>query len=184
MSEQTTPPITSEVSEQEPQTNPDSTSENLEKTEPTQAELKAMCEELHGQYMRLAADFDNFRKRRLAEMEHTRKYGAEGFLKNFLPVLDNFERANKSITAESDSATLFKTLELMQNQLRQALEETGLKREEVVGKLFDPAVHEAVSQLAGTGQAPNTIIAEQQAGYFLHDKVLRPAQVIVAAEEA
>jgi molecular chaperone GrpE len=180
MSEQETKSIFSE----EPQTEAVANAETSEDAEPTQEELKAMCDELHGQYMRLAADFDNFRKRRLAEMEHSRKYGAESFLKNFLPVLDNFERANKSISAESDSETLFKTLELMQNQLRQALEETGLKREDVVGKPFDPALHEAVSQLAGTGQAPNTIIAEQQAGYFLHDKVLRPAQVIVAAEEA
>jgi molecular chaperone GrpE len=150
--------------------------------EPTYEELNALNEELHQQYMRLAADFDNFRKRRLSEMEQSRKYGAEHFLRNFLPVLDNFERAQKSITAESDSTTLYKTLELMQQQLVQALEETGLKRSQVVGELFDPALHEAVSQLVVEGQAPDTIIAEQQAGYCLHDKVLRHAQVIVATE--
>ena len=150
--------------------------------EPTYEELNALNEELHQQYMRLAADFDNFRKRRLSEMEQSRKYGAEHFLRNFLPVLDNFERAQKSITAESDSTTLYKTLELMQQQLVQALEETGLKRSQVVGELFDPALHEAVSQLVVNGQAPDTIIAEQQAGYCLHDKVLRHAQVIVATE--
>ena len=150
--------------------------------EPTYEEMKALNEESHQQYMRLAADFDNFRKRRLAEMEQTRKYGAEYFLSNFLPVLDNFERAQKSISPESDAATLYKTLELMQQQLVQALEETGLKRNEVVGKVFDPAVHEAVSQLFMEGHAPNTIIAEQQAGYALHDKVLRHAQVIVASD--
>jgi molecular chaperone GrpE len=154
----------------------------VDTNEPTYEELKALNEELHQQYMRLAADFDNFRKRRLNEMEQTRKYGAEHFLRNFLPVLDNFERAQKSITAESDSATLYKTLELMQQQLVQALEETGLKRSNVIGKTFDPALHEAVSQLVVEGQAPDTIIAEQQAGYCLHDKVLRHAQVIVASE--
>ncbi len=150
--------------------------------EPTYQALKVLNEELHQQYMRLAADFDNFRKRRLSEMEQSRKYGAEHFLRNFLPVLDNFERAQKSITAESDSTTLYKTLELMQQQLVQALEETGLKRSQVVGEVFDPALHEAVSQLVVEGQAPDTIIAEQQAGYCLHDKVLRHAQVIVATE--
>jgi molecular chaperone GrpE len=155
---------------------------NTESSEPTYEELKALNEELHQQYMRLAADFDNFRKRRLNEMEQTRKYGAEHFLRNFLPVLDNFERAQKSITAESDSSTLYKTLELMQQQLVQALEETGLKRSDVIGKVFDPALHEAVSQVVVEGQTPDTIIAEQQAGYCLHDKVLRHAQVIVASE--
>ena len=154
----------------------------VDTNEPTYEELNALNEELHQQYMRLAADFDNFRKRRLSEMEQSRNYGAEHFLRNFLPVLDNFERAQKSITAESDSTTLYKTLELMQQQLVQALEETGLKRSQVVGELFDPALHEAVSQLVVEGQAPDTIIAEQQAGYCLHDKVLRHAQVIVATE--
>lgn len=170
MMEQETPEIT----------NPEV--ENVETSAPeaTLEELKALNEELHLQYLRLAADFDNFRKRRLSEMEQSRKYGAEHFLRNFLPVLDNFERAQKSITPESEAATLYKTLELMQQQLGQALEETGLKRCDVIGQIFDPAVHEAVSQLPHAEYPVDSIIAEQQAGYVLHDRVLRPAQVIVA----
>jgi molecular chaperone GrpE len=148
-------------------------------TGPTYAELHALFEEQQQQHLRLAADFDNFRKRRMQELDHQRKYGAEHFLKNFLPVLDNFERARQSVNSETDAATLLKTLELMQQQLQQALNETGLIRCEVLEKPFDPGLHEAVSQLPMPGKASGTIIAEQQAGYMLHDRVLRHAQVIV-----
>lgn len=148
--------------------------------QPTYEELQALCDELHQQHLRLAADFDNFRKRRITEMEQHRKYGAEHFLKNFLPVLDNFDRAQGNVSPETDSASLYKTLDLMQQQLRSALEETGLKRCVVLDQPFDPALHEAVSQLAIPGKTPGTIIAEQQAGYLLHDKVIRHAMVVVA----
>jgi molecular chaperone GrpE len=174
----TAPEVTLEIPNLTPVEANDASGENTEA--PTYQELQAMCDELHQQHLRLAADFDNFRKRRLMEMEQQRKYGAEHFLKNFLPVLDNFERAQGSVTPESDPATLYKTLDLMQQQLRNALEETGLKRCNVLDEPFDPALHEAVSQLTMPGKAPGTIIAEQQAGYMLHDKLIRHAQVIVS----
>jgi molecular chaperone GrpE len=151
---------------------------------PSYEQLQAAANDMHGQYLRLAADFDNFRKRRLNEMEQQRKYGAEHFLSNFLPVLDNFERAQKAITPESDAKEIYAALETMQKQLVQALEQTGLKRCEVIGQPFDPAIHEAVSRMNVPGKEENSVIAEQQAGYMLHDKVLRPAQVIVASSEA
>jgi len=151
---------------------------------PSYEQLQAMSNDMHGQYLRLAADFDNFRKRRLAEMEQQRKYGAEHFLNNFLPVLDNFERAQKAITAESDSKEIYNALGTMQKQLVQALEQTGLKRCDVIDQPFNPAIHEAVSRMNVPGKEENSVIAEQQAGYMLHDKVLRHAQVIVASSEA
>jgi molecular chaperone GrpE len=159
-------------------------SQELDSDKPSYDELQAMANEMHGQYLRLAADFDNFRKRRLAEMEQQRKYGAELFLVNFLPVLDNFERAHKAITPESDPKEIYGALEMMQKQLVQALEQTGLKRCDVMGQVFDPAIHEAVSRVNVPNQPENSVIAEQQAGYMLHDKMLRPALVVVASAEA
>jgi molecular chaperone GrpE len=149
---------------------------------PTETIDKALFDELQNQYLRLAADFDNFRKRRLSEMEAQRKYGAEPFLTTLLPVLDNFERAQRSLSETSDSAVLWQSLGLMQSQLAMALTELGLKRIEAQGQPFDPATHEAISQAPATEAHPeNTVLAEAQAGYYLLDKVLRPAQVVVAA---
>lgn len=138
-------------------------------------------QELHGQYLRLAADFENFRKRRLAELEQQQKYGAEPFIHALLPVLDNLERANKSLNEQSSASELFKGLQMMNEQLRQCLEGLGLKRCVTVGEVFDAQHHEAVSTLTVPGVPENQIIAEQQAGYLLHDKLIRVPQVIVAA---
>ncbi|MCS6266283.1 MAG: nucleotide exchange factor GrpE [Vampirovibrio sp.] len=137
-------------------------------------------QELQNQHLRLAADFDNFRKRRLAELEQHRKYGAEPFASNLLPVLDNLDRAKQSLTETSESKVLYQGLLMMHQQLKQALEALGVKRMETVGQQFDPAIHEAVSQLAMPAAPENSVIAEQLAGYQLHDKVIRAAQVIVA----
>jgi molecular chaperone GrpE len=136
--------------------------------------------DLQNQQLRLAADFDNFRKRRLNELEQHRKYGAEPFVSGLLPVLDNLDRAKQSLNETSEPAVLYQGLLMMHQQLKQALESLGVKRMETVGQLFDPAIHEAVSQLAMPSAPENSIIAEQLAGYQLQDKVIRVAQVIVA----
>lgn len=135
---------------------------------------------LQNQHLRLAADFDNFRKRRMGELEQHRKYGAEPFVSSLLPVLDNLDRAKQSLTETSEAKVLYQGLLMMHQQLKQALEGLGVKRMETVGQPFDPAIHEAVSQLTMPSAPENSIIAEQLAGYQLHDKVVRFAQVIVA----
>jgi molecular chaperone GrpE len=137
-------------------------------------------QELHNQHLRLAADFDNFRKRRMGELDQQRKFGAEPFVSSLLPVLDNLDRAKQSLSETSDSKVLYQGLVMMHQQLKHALESLGVKRMETVGQAFNPAIHEAVSQLAMPSAPENSIIAEQLAGYQLHDKVIRVAQVIVA----
>jgi molecular chaperone GrpE len=141
---------------------------------------EAAYQELQNQQLRLAADFDNFRKRRLNELEQHRKYGAEPFVSSLLPVLDNLDRAKQSLNEAFDAKVLYQALLMMHQQLSQALETLGVKRMETVGQPFDPAVHEAVSQLSMPSVPEHSIIAEQLAGYQLHDKVVRFAQVIVA----
>ena len=136
--------------------------------------------QLQNQHLRLAADFDNFRKRRMNELEQHRKYGAEPFVSDLLPVLDNLDRAKQSLSEASEPKVLYQGILMMHQQLKQALEALGVKRMETVGKPFDPAIHEAVSQLAMPSAPENSVIAEQLAGYQLYDKIIRVAQVIVA----
>ena len=145
--------------------------------EPTAEEKYA---ELHDQYLRLAADFDNFRKRRAQEVQNSRKYAAEGALNALIPVLDNLERAEKSLTADADPKLLYQSFQMMRQQLVEALEMVGLQPINAEGQAFDPMQHEAVAQHETADSPADTVIMVQQKGYLLSDRVLRPASVIVA----
>lgn len=153
-------------------------------------ELKSKLEKLQeekqttdSQYVRLAADFDNYRKRQEQERECLLKYGAEDTLKKLLPVLDTFERAQKSLKDIDDPEKLKESFEAVQKQFMDALEKLGVEKIETAGKEFDPNFHEAVMQTPTSDHPDHSIIAELQSGYKLCDKVLRPALVNVAVSE-
>lgn len=145
-------------------------------------ELKAEIEDINNKYLRLAADFDNYRKRQLQERESLIKYGAEDTLKKIIPVLDTFERAKKSIEKLEDINTVKDSYEVCIKQLNDVLDKIGLKKIEAKGKDFDPNIHEAVMQTPSKDYPPHTVIDELQTGYMLHDRVLRPVMVNVATE--
>jgi len=134
-------------------------------------------------YIRLAADFDNFRKRQEQERECLLKYGAEDTLKKFFPVIDTLERAQKSFKELNDPEKLKESFDAIQKQFMDALEKIGIEKIETEGKEFDPNFHEAVMQTPTSEFPDNTIISELQSGYKLCDKVLRPAMVNVAVNE-
>jgi len=134
-------------------------------------------------YIRLAADFDNYRKRQAQERECLLKYGAEDTLKKFLPVLDTFERAQKSFKEIDDPEKLKESFDAVQKQFMDALEKLGVEKIETIGKEFDPNFHEAVMQTPSEEHPDHTVIAELQSGYKLCDKILRPALVNVAVNE-
>ena len=145
----------------------------------TNAEL----ETLKNQYVRLAADFDNFRKRQAQERESLLKYGAENTLKLLLPVIDTYNRGKKACDEMEDAAQLRENYEIIFKQLFEAFEKAGLKKIETIGKEFDPNVHEAIMQTPTSEHPDNSVIEELQAGDMLHDRVLRPAMVNVAVSE-
>jgi len=147
-------------------------------TEALQAELDSM----NNKYLRLAADFDNFRKRQMQERESLLKYGAEDTLKKIITVLDTFERAKKSIEGMEECDKVKESYEVGIKQLYDTLDKIGLKKIEAKGKEFDPNLHEAVMRTPTSDCTPNTILDELQTGYKLFDKVLRPTFVNVAAE--
>lgn len=145
--------------------------------------LKADYETLNNQYIRLAADFDNYRKRQAQERESLLKYGAEDTLKKLIEVLDNFDRGAKAIVEVEDCEKVKESFNLVHKQLLTTLEKVGLEAIRSVDEEFDPNIHEAVMQTPTSEHPENTIIAELQKGYKLGDKVLRAALVNVATAE-
>ena len=145
--------------------------------------LQEKFEQLNNQYLRLAADFDNYRKRQAQERESLLKYGAENTLKLLLPVLDTYARGKKACEEMDDCTKLRENYEVIFKQLFDALEKAGLKKIETIGSEFNPNIHEAVMQTPTNEHPDNSIIDELQAGYMLADRVLRAAMVNVAVNE-
>jgi molecular chaperone GrpE len=142
---------------------------------------KESYQTLQDQFTRLAADFENFRKRTRDEKESLIKYGAEQSILSLLPVLDNLDRAMASLTDQSDPAALFSGFSVIQKQLSGFLEGASVKRIEAIGKPFDPIFHEAVSQMPDPNYPEGVIAHQAQVGYTLFDKVIRPAMVVVSS---
>jgi grpE len=157
--------------------------ENSEKNNSEFEELQKKYETLNQQYLRLAADFDNFRKRQEHEREELLKFGTENALKKMLEVLDNFERGKKALENVEDCQTVKDSFDLVHKQVVETLAKLGLEVIETEGKEFDPNFHDAVMQTPTSEKPEHTIINELQKGYKMGDKVLRPALVNVATSE-
>ncbi|MFC0298390.1 nucleotide exchange factor GrpE [Geobacillus jurassicus] len=144
------------------------------------AELEAKLSEMEHRYLRLYADFENFRRRTRQEMEAAEKYRAQSLASDLLPVLDNFERALKIETDNEQAKSILQGMEMVYRSLVDALKKEGVEPIEAVGKPFDPYLHQAVMQAEVEGYEPNTVVEELQKGYKLKDRVLRPAMVKVS----
>lgn len=144
--------------------------------------LQNELNDLNNKYLRLAADFDNYRKRQATERESLLKYGAEDTLKKLITVLDTFERARKSVLDMTECEKVKESYEVGIKQLYDTLDKIGLKKIEAKGEEFDPNLHEAVMQTPTNEHPANSVIDELQTGYKLFDKVLRPTFVNVATE--
>ncbi len=145
-----------------------------------ESEWQGKYQLLQEQFTRLAADFDNYRKRTREEQESLVKYGAQKSIMELLPALDNLERATGSLTEDSDPKLLYKSFSMMQKQLLDGLDNMGVKKIQAVGQVFDPQLHEAVNRMESAEFPEDTIMYEAQSGYLLHDKVIRPAMVVVS----
>lgn len=145
--------------------------------------LQEEYDKLNQQYIRLAADFDNFRKRQEQEKENLLKFGTENALTKMLEILDNFERGSKALENVDDANKVKESFDLIHKQVLETLQKLGLKEIEAEGKEFDPNFHEAVMQTPTSEHEENTIINVLQKGYETSDKVLRPALVNVATPE-
>lgn len=155
-----------------------------EQTAPTELDkVKADFEQLNNQYLRLAADFENYRKRQEQERENLIRYGAVDTLKKLLEVLDNFDRGKAALENVEDCKVMKDNFDLLHKQVMDVLAKLGLEVIEAEGKEFDPNFHEAVMQTPTSEHPEHTVIKELQKGYKLGDKVLRPSLVNVAVAE-
>jgi len=144
------------------------------------AEAKAEAARMKDQWMRTAADFDNFRKRARRELEETRKAGKEDLLKEFLPVFDNLERAIQSAQRATEVKGVAEGLQMVLRQYLDTLARGGITKVPSVGAQFDPTHHEAIQQVETDEQPPGTVVAEVQPGYVQGDRLIRAAMVVVA----
>jgi molecular chaperone GrpE len=155
--------------------------EKLQELESQLAALQTEHEALRSQYMRIAADFDNFRKRQSRDQEDLRLQIACTTLSEILPVVDNFDRARQQLNPQSEEAqTLHRSYQGLYKQLVDVFKQLGVAPMRVEGEPFDPNLHEAVMRQPSQEHPEDVVIEELQRGYQLHGKVLRHALVKVS----
>ena len=144
------------------------------------AEAKAEAARMKEQWVRTAADFDNFRKRTRRDIDDAKKSGKEELLKELLPVFDNLERAIQSAQRATEVSAVSQGLSMIVRQFTDTLGRAGLQRVATVGNQFDPGVHEAIQQIETDEHPPGTVVAEVQPGYTQGERLVRAAMVVVA----
>jgi molecular chaperone GrpE len=157
---------------------------------PTSEERVALLEaekaDIKDRMLRIAADFDNWKKRARKDQSDGETRAKESVLRDFLEISDNLERATASWAGgkdgkEADAKSIRDGVELVLRQFRTKLERYQVKVIEALGQPFDPRFHEAISQAPSAEAAPGSVLHELQKGYLIGDKLLRPAMVVVAA---
>jgi molecular chaperone GrpE len=136
----------------------------------------------YDRFLRTAAELENFRKRSARELSELRKYANQALVRDLLPIVDNLERAIEAARAGNASAhPLLEGVDMIRRDILKVFESNGVSPVDALGQPFDPTVHEAVMQEAVDGDVPdNTVVRELQRGYCMHERLLRPAMVVVA----
>ncbi|WP_244280948.1 nucleotide exchange factor GrpE [Mucilaginibacter gossypiicola] len=144
--------------------------------------LKDELAQANDKYLRLYAEFDNFRRRTIKEREEARKTEGKDVIVALLPVLDDFERAQRAMDKATEVAPVKEGVTLIQNKLKNILGQKGLKEMTSIGNAFDADLHEAITNIpAPTDDLKGKVMDEMEKGYTLNDKVIRFAKVVVGA---
>ncbi len=154
------------------------------KDEPVEAQLERAKEDAQkylANWQRAEADFQNYKRRTEQERDESRRFALASLVINLLPILDDFERAFGSLDARLAGLTWFDGMRLIYRKQQMILENAGVTVIEAEGRQFDPREHEAVTHAEGE---EGKVLAEVQRGYKLHDRVLRPAMVVVGKGKA
>lgn len=144
----------------------------LQETEKTAAEN-------YDKYLRVMAEFDNYKKRAVREKADAVKFGNENLLRDILPLMDNIDRAMDHACNSNDFDAFKQGLKMLQDQLMVCLQKHGVEQIEAVGKEFDPHVHEAMMQVESKEHEERKVVGEFERGYLLNGRLLRPAKVSV-----
>ncbi len=156
----------------------DSTTEQAEA--PASNDAQAKIEELKDKYVRLFADFDNYKKRVARERLELIKDASKDVILNLLPVLDDFERAVKAAESATEVEPVKEGMILIHNKLLKNLEQKGLKFANPVGEPFDVEYHEAITEIpAPTEELKGKVVDVVEKGYYLNDRIIRYAKVVV-----
>lgn len=156
-----------------------------EQSEENNSALVEENKELRDQLLRAVAEMENIRKRSERDVQDTRKYAVTGFARDLVNVLENLQLALLNIPAEArvndeKLATLAEGVEMTANELMRVFETQGIVRIAPQGEKFDHNLHQAIAQVEDATKEPGTVVQVLQAGYVIHDRLLRPAMVTVA----
>jgi molecular chaperone GrpE len=143
-------------------------------------EKEKEAKENYDRYLRLSAELENYKKRAEKEKGETYKFANENVLKDLLPVLDNLERALEHGRDAANPKALLEGVEMTQKGFWTVMEKYGISRVEAMGEVFDPNHHEAVMVQEDAQSPPGVVISQLQKGYRLHNRLVRPAMVIVS----
>lgn len=142
------------------------------------------CKGLNDKYLRLAAEFDNYKRLAQRDQRDQIRFGNELLIKELLPVVDNLERAIRAAKDGGTNDVLMQGVDLTLKQLTGALSKFGVQAVKTVGQPFDPAAHQAVASVPSESVAAQHVVEEFQRGYKLHDRILRAAMVTVSTGPA
>src|SRR5437016_4000090 len=137
-------------------------------------------DEFRNLLQRTRADFENYQKRTQRDLAQERRYCRAGLALDLLPMLDNFERAVVAAQQAGETGPLVQGVAMIQSQVLDVLKRHGITRIEAQGQPFDPNLHQAVMQQPSAEQRPNTVLQVLEQGFMIHDRVLRPARVVVS----
>jgi molecular chaperone GrpE len=143
-------------------------------------ELKAQIAAEKDRVLRLSAEFENFKKRKQRELDDFKKFANETIFRQILSVVDNLERAISAAKDNADESTLLDGVKLTYKDIAKLFESFNVKMVDAQNKIFDPNFHQAVNQEETDEVPENTVLTVLQKGYLLHDRLLRPAMVIVS----
>jgi len=150
---------------------------NIQAYEQLQDELEVW----KGKYLRLLADVENIRKRLARTSSQEVEAQKEALLKDILPIADGLDLALMHTSHEEDSRNILQGIEMNRNLLEKFFSKHNVEEIEALGQPFDPSQHESIGMVQYPGVAPNTVIRVEQKGYMHCDKLLRPAQVLIAS---
>ena len=177
------PEVADETAAPAEDTVPDPHAEEDELAEASEGDAHDELGALNEKYLRIAAEFENFKRRALKERQDLHNYAHENLIKQLLPVVDNLERAVGHARQEEggDAKSLLEGIELTYRSLMQALEKLGVQGIESEGERFDPEIHEAIRQMPSAEHESGVVAEVFQKGYLLKDRLIRAALVAVSS---
>jgi molecular chaperone GrpE len=158
--------------------------EDLDTLRERAATLEKERDEFRSLLQRARADFENYQKRSRRDLEQERAYWHGSLAQDLLPILDNFERAVAAAKQAGETGPLVQGVSMIQSQVMDVLRRHGITPIEAHGQPFDPNLHQAVMQQPSADVPPNTVLQVLEQGFKLHDRVLRPARVVVSSAPA